>query len=59
MPVAKKPSFKDYYFNENDPSIEITMEELNISREEAIKIMKKLSYRADYPEKKKRKKQTA
>lgn len=51
---TKIPSFKDYPFDENSRGVEITMEELDISREEAIKIMKELSYRVDYPKKKKK-----
>lgn len=54
MAVNKKPSFKDYKINENDPAVKLTMEALEISREEAIKIMRELSYRVNFPKKKKK-----
>ncbi len=59
MAVSNKiPSLKDYKINENDPAIKLTMEATGISRQEAIKIIKELSYKLEFP-KKKRKKQTA
>ena len=50
----KKPSFKDYKINEKSPVIRLTMEATGISRKEAIKVIKELSYRVDYPKRKKR-----
>jgi NACalpha-BTF3-like transcription factor len=53
MPT-KKPSFKDYKIDEKSPVIALTMEATGVSREEAIKVIKELSYRVDYPKKKKK-----
>jgi hypothetical protein len=53
MPT-KKPSFKDYKINEKSPAIDITMEELNITRDEALKLIKEMSYRINFPKKKKK-----
>ncbi len=53
MPT-KKPSFKDYKINEKSPAIDITMEELNITRDEALKLIKEMSYRVNFPKKKKK-----
>ena len=50
----KKPSFKDYKINEKSPVIRLTMEATGISRKEAIKVIKELSFRVDYPKRKKR-----
>lgn len=52
--IPKKPAFKDYKINEQSPAVEVTMEELNVSRKEAIKIMRELSYRVSFPKKKKK-----
>lgn len=49
----KKPSFKDYKIDEKSPVIELTMEATGVSREKAIKIIKELSYRVDFPKRKK------
>ena len=51
MPV-KIPSLKNYTIDEKSPVIELTMEATGVSREEAIKVIKKLSYMADFPKKK-------
>ena len=51
---TKKPSFKNYKINEKDPAIALTMEATGVSREEAIKVIKKLSYRTDHPQRRKR-----
>ncbi len=40
---------------ESSPVIELTMEATGISRKEAIKVIKDLSYRVDYPKNKKKK----
>ena len=50
----KKPSFKDYKIDEKSPVIRLTMEATDISRKEAIKVIKELSYRVDYPKKTRR-----
>ena len=52
MPI-KKPAFKDYKINEKSPAIRLRMEAMDISRKEAIKVIKELSYRVDYPKIKK------
>jgi NACalpha-BTF3-like transcription factor len=58
--ATKKPSLKDYKFNENDPAVELTMEAMEISRKQAIKTLKELNYMVHHPKtKKKRKKQVA
>ena len=51
---AKKPSIKDYKINEKSPAIDVTMEELNISRDEAIKLIKEMSYKVNFPKKKRK-----
>lgn len=51
----KKPSLKDYKINENDPAIELTMEATGVSRKKAIEVIKELSYRLDFPKRKKKK----
>lgn len=53
--ATKKPSFEDYEINEKSPAVRLTMEALNISREEAVKLMKEMNYRVDYPKEKKKK----
>ncbi len=52
--TTKKPSFKDYKINENSSAVKLTMEALEISRDEAIKIVKEMSYRVNFPKKKKK-----
>ena len=50
----KRIPFKDYKINEKSPAIDITMEELNITRDEALKLIKEMSYRINFPKKKKK-----
>ncbi len=50
----KKTAFQDYKINEKSPTIDVTMEELNIGRDEAIKLIKELNYKLDFPKKKKK-----
>ncbi len=57
MPT-KKIAFKDYKINEKSPAVGLTMEALNISREKAIKIMRELHYKLDFPVRRKKKKHT-
>ena len=54
MPT-KKIAFKDYKINEDSPAVGLTMEALEISKEEAIKIMRELSYKLHFPKTKKKK----
>jgi len=54
--ATRKITLRNYKFDEKNPSIELTMEATGISRTEAIKIIKELCYRVDYPKKKKKKK---
>ena len=48
------PSLKEYKINEKDPVIKLTMEATGVSRKEAIKVIKELSYKIDFPKKKKK-----
>ena len=52
--ATKRPSFKDYKINEKDPAVKLTMEALKISRDEALKLMKELSYSVKFPKKRKK-----
>ena len=53
MKVKNKPAFEDYTPNLIPEAIEITMEELDMTREEAVKFMKKTSYERRYGKQKK------
>jgi hypothetical protein len=58
MPVKKIP-FKDYQINEKSPAVDLTMEALEVDRDEAIKIMRELYYKVDFPTKRRKKKHAA
>lgn len=52
--AKKKVTLRNYKFDEKNPSIELTMEATGVSRTEAIKVIKELSFRVDHPKKKKK-----
>ncbi len=51
----KRIPFKDYKINEKSPAISLTMEAMDISREEAIEVIRKLNYKVDFPKHRKKK----
>ncbi len=59
MPDKKKIALKDYKPNFIPEAIEVTMEELNMTREEAIRFMTEISYQLHYGKQGRKKKKTA
>ena len=56
MEVKNKPDYKDYKPNLIPEAIEITMEELGMTRDEAVKFMTETSYQVRFGKKRKKKK---
>ncbi len=54
MPDKNKILFKDYKVKFIPEVVKVTMEELNISQDKAIELLTEMSYRLDYPKKKKK-----
>ncbi len=59
MPDKKKIALKDYKPNFIPEAIEVTMEELNLTRDEAIKFMTEASYQLHYGKQGRKKTTTA